>query len=151
MVMRLTNEEGRFRAGQMPKEWVKFTVRKADASHKGCSLSTCACVQYVRCVDVSAHWGLHGVNVSNGHVGRLLGGGKGRRGGRADSAVGSLICSDWQWWQIRCLWRGGMWAYLQAKIRAKISTLPRHTQTDRQTERGRGRESSGEWKIEMLT
>lgn len=37
---------------------------------------------------------MHGVNAGNGHVGRLVGGGKGRRRGQADSAVGSLICSD---------------------------------------------------------
>lgn len=37
---------------------------------------------------------MHSVRVGNGHVGWVVGGGKGKEGGRADSAVGSLICSD---------------------------------------------------------
>ena len=38
--------------------------------------------------------GGHGASVGNRHIGRPVGGGKEEEGGRADSAVGSLICSD---------------------------------------------------------
>lgn len=84
-----------------------------DDPNNGPYVYVCVCV-FVRCVENAAGWGCrvrregggeHGASVGNRHIGRPVGGGKEEEGGRADSAVGSLICSDWQWWQIRCLWR----------------------------------------------
>lgn len=73
-----------------------------DDPNNGPYVYVCVCV-FVRCVENAAGWGCrvrregggeHGASVGNRHIGRPVGGGKEEEGGRADSAVGSLICSD---------------------------------------------------------